>query len=174
MRARYGDHSVGPYTSTLSADATPELAGPPQNIHVEPTADGFTVTWDPPTGANTGMYSSTDAAILKYFHRMLANYLNPFLKTGSIVEYNIIYWDWYYTDCEFISGAAFTSSPAVITGLHPGKNYLIAPVTWNQNGQGIPASANNAVPGAGTPPIPTDLDIISKDPTSVQYVASLS
>lgn len=54
VRARYGDYSVGPYTSKLSAKATPKLSDPPQNVKVEPAADGFTVTWDPPSGPNTG------------------------------------------------------------------------------------------------------------------------
>ncbi|KAF4943841.1 hypothetical protein FGADI_13121 [Fusarium gaditjirri] len=139
VRARYGDYSVGPYTSKLSAKATPKLSDPPQNVKVEPGADGFTVTWDPPTGPNT----------------------------DSIVEYNILYWDWSPDDCEIITGAAFTSSPAVIKGLTPGRNYLIAPVTWNENGQGLPFFANNAVPGAGTPPVPSDLKILSTDPTTV-------
>ncbi|RBQ72054.1 hypothetical protein FVER14953_09857 [Fusarium verticillioides] len=139
VRARYGDYSVGPYSSKLSAKATPKLSDPPQNVKVEPAADGFTVTWDPPTGPNT----------------------------DSIVEYNILYWDWNPDDCEFITGAAFTSSPAVIKGLTPGRNYLIAPVTWNENGQGLPFFANNAVPGAGTPPVPSDLKILSTDSTSV-------
>ncbi|KAG9506573.1 hypothetical protein J7337_000106 [Fusarium musae] len=139
VRARYGDYSVGPYSSKLSAKATPKLSDPPQNVKVEPAADGFTVTWDPPTGPNT----------------------------DSIVEYNILYWDWNPDDCEFITGAAFTSSPAVIKGLTPGRNYLIAPVTWNENGQGLPFFANNAVPGAGTPPVPSDLKILSTDRTSV-------
>ncbi|KAF5962657.1 carbohydrate esterase family 3 protein [Fusarium bulbicola] len=139
VRARYGDYSVGPYTSKLSAKATPKLSDPPQNVKVEPGDDGFTVTWDPPTGSNT----------------------------DSIVEYNILYWDWSPDDCEIITGAAFTSSPAVIKGLTPGRNYLIAPVTWNENGQGLPFFANNAVPGAGTPPVPSDLKILSTDPTTV-------
>lgn len=56
VRARCGDTQVGPYTSTLSAVATPQLADPPQNVNVEPTADGFTVTWDPPTGPKDGTY----------------------------------------------------------------------------------------------------------------------
>ncbi|KAH7182078.1 hypothetical protein DER46DRAFT_670422 [Fusarium sp. MPI-SDFR-AT-0072] len=139
VRARYGDYSVGPYTSRLSAKATPKLSDPPQNVKVEPAAGGFTVTWDPPTGPNT----------------------------DSIVEYNILYWDWNPDDYEIITDAAFTSSPAVIRGLTPGRNYLIAPVTWNENGQGLPFFANNAVPGAGTPPVPSDLKILSTDPTSV-------
>ncbi|KAF5254019.1 hypothetical protein FANTH_1201 [Fusarium anthophilum] len=139
VRARYGDYSVGPYTSKLSAKATPKLSDPPQNVKVEPGDDGFTVTWDPPTGSNT----------------------------DSIVEYNILYWDWSPDNCQIITGAAFTSSPAVIKGLTPGRNYLIAPVTWNENGQGLPFFANNAVPGAGTPPVPSDLKILSTDPTTV-------
>lgn len=121
------------------------MAPPPSNVNVQPTDTGFTVTWDDPAG--------------------------PY--TDSIVEYNIIYWDWNPNDCQYIEGAAFTSSPAVIDGLTPGTNYLIAPVTWNANGQGLPAIANNAVPGAGTPPVPTDLEVNSNDPTTVQYVFSV-
>lgn len=142
--ASAGNTIQGAYTSTLSAVAAPQLPDPPQNVNVEPTADGFTVTWDPPTGPTT----------------------------GTIVEYNVIYWDWNPTDCQYIGGAAFTSSPAVITGLTPGANYLIAPVTWNENGQGLPLFANNAVPGAGTPSVPTNLQVNSNDPTTVQYVSA--
>jgi hypothetical protein len=138
VRASAGDIIKGAFTGTLSAVAAPELAPPPQNIHVEPTAGGFTVTWDPPTGD----------------------------FTDNIVEYNIIFWDSNPFDCQFLNGAAFKSSPAVITGLSP-ASYLIAPVTWNANGQGIPGSAPNAVPGAGTPGVPTGLEVISNDPTSV-------
>lgn len=140
VRASAGDAVKGDYTGSSSAVAAPELAPPPANINVEPTSDGFTVTWDPPSGD----------------------------YTDSIVEYNVIYWDWNPYDCQYISGAAFKSSPAVITGLTPGTNYLIAPVTWNENGQGLPFIANNAVPGAGTPSVPTDIEVNSNDPTTVQ------
>jgi len=140
VRARAGNTITGEYTSTLSATAEPQLAPPPQNVNVESTDTGFTVTWDPPTG--------------------------PY--TNNIVEYNILYWDWNPTDCQHISGAAFTSSPAVITGLKPGTNYLVAPMTWNANGEGLPMFANNVVPGAGTPLVPTNLQINSNDATTVQ------
>ncbi|KAK5242537.1 hypothetical protein LTR20_009968 [Exophiala xenobiotica] len=139
VRASAGDFIKGAYTATLTATAQPQLAPPPQNIKVTPTADGFTVSWDPPTG--------------------------PY--TDTIVEYNIVYWDWEPNDCQYITGAAFKSSPATITGLTPGVNYLIAPVTWNANGQGLPAIANNAVPGAGTPAVPSNLLVNSNDPTTV-------
>lgn len=86
VRAACGNQ-YGGNTSTLTAVATPQLAPPPNNVKVVPTAEGFTVTWDPPTGP----YSS------------------------DIVEYNIIYWDTDPTDCEFLSGGAFTSSPAIIS-----------------------------------------------------------
>lgn len=140
MRASAGDSRKGAWTASRSAVAEPQLAPPPQNIKVQPTETGFIVTWDPPTG--------------------------PY--TDSIIEYNILYWDWNPYHCQYITGAAFENSPAVITGLEPGTNYLIAPLTWNENGAGLPTIARNAVPGGGTPPIPTDLEIISKDPTSVQ------
>lgn len=140
VRASAGDGIKGPYTVSKTAVAKPQLAPPPDNINVKATAGGITVTWNPPTGA----YSD------------------------SIVEYNVIYWDWKADHCQYISGAAFKSSPAVITNLTPGTNYLVAVVTWNKNGQGFPFSANNAVPGAGTPAVPSGLVVQSQDQTSVR------
>ena len=101
VRASAGDTRKGSYTGTQSATAEPQLPPPPNNVVVTPTAEGFTVTWDPPTG--------------------------PY--TDDIVEYNVIFWDWNPIDCQYINGAAFKNSPAVITGLDPGTNYLIAPVS---------------------------------------------
>ncbi|PTB46522.1 hypothetical protein M441DRAFT_126012 [Trichoderma asperellum CBS 433.97] len=138
VRASAGDTRKGAYTGTLSAVAQPQLAPPPENVVVTPTETGFTVTWDPPTGD----------------------------YTDSIVEYNVLYWDWNPTDCQYIAGAAFKSSPAVIEGLTPGVNYMIAPVTWNKNGQGLPFIAQNAVPGLGTPPVPGAPSINANDPTT--------
>ena len=140
VRASAGDAIKGPYTDTKTAVAKPQLAPPPDNINVKATAGGITVTWNPPTDA----YSD------------------------SIAEYNIIYWDWKADHCQYITGAAFTSSPAVITNLTPGTNYLVAVVTWNKNGQGFPYIANNAVPGAGTPAVPSGLVVESQDQTSVR------
>jgi Fibronectin type III domain len=144
VRASAGDTLKGDYTETKSAVASPELSPPPQNVNVQPTESGFTVTWDPPTGD----------------------------YTDSIIEYNIMYWDWNPNDCQFIASAAFESSPAVITDLKPGTNYIVAPVTWNANGQGLPVFANNVVPGAGTPPVPSSLAVHSNGPTTAQYVFS--
>ncbi|KAF5126392.1 Protein sidekick-1 [Metarhizium anisopliae] len=140
VRASAGDSIKGHYTGTQSAVAKPQLAPAPANIQVQPTDSGITVTWDPPSGA-------------------FAN---------SVVGYNVIYWDWAANRCQFINGAAFKSSPAVITGLDAGTNYLVAVETWNANGQGVPATVNNAVPGAGTPPVPGGLTVDSKDPTTVR------
>ncbi len=100
VRASAGDAIKGPYTDTKITVAKPQLAPPPDNINVKATAGGITVTWNPPTGA----YSD------------------------SIAEYNIIYWDWKADHCQYIAGAAFTSSPAVITNLTLGTNYLVAVV----------------------------------------------
>lgn len=139
VRAVAGDR-MSAFTSSVSAVATPELPPPPQNINVQPSGSGVTVTWDPPSGGST----------------------------GSIVEYNVIYWDWKWDHCQFISGAAFKSSPAVINDLIPGRNYAVFLVTWNQNGQGLPVGSFSVVPGAGTPPVPSGLDVHTNDPTTVQ------
>lgn len=86
VQAACGDQT-GPWTSAQTATSQPQLAPPPENIVVTPTGDGFTVKWDPPTGDNT----------------------------DNIVEYNIIYWDTTPSDCNFITGTAFKSSPAQIS-----------------------------------------------------------
>lgn len=140
VRASAGDGIKGSYTGTKEAVAKPQLAPPPKNVKIKVSNEGFTATWDPPTGA----------------------------YTDSIVEYNVLYWDWKPDHCQYITGAAFKNSPAVITGLSPGTNYLIAVVTWNKNGQGFPYNANNAVPGAGKPPVPGGLLVESQDKTSVR------
>ncbi|EFQ98504.1 hypothetical protein MGYG_01531 [Nannizzia gypsea CBS 118893] len=146
VRASAGDTIKGSYTETKTAVARPQLAPAPNNILVKPTGSGFTVTWDPPSG--------------------------PY--TDSIVEYNVIYWDWKADHCQFINGAAFKNSPATIAGLNPGVNYLIAIVTWNRNGQGLPLIGQNAVPGAKSPGIPNGLLIESQDQTSVRLTWSPS
>lgn len=71
VRASAGDFIHSDYTGTQSAKSAPQLAPAPQNIKVQPTSDGFSVSWNPPSGPNT----------------------------DSIVEYNIIYWDWEPTHC---------------------------------------------------------------------------
>jgi Fibronectin type III domain len=120
--------------------AKPELAPPPTNVNVKSTPDGFTVTWDPPTGPHT----------------------------DSIIEYNVLYWDSTPEHCAYISSAAFTCSPATVTGLERGVSYVIALTTWNKNGQGLPVSGNNVMPGAGRLGVPTDLIVTSSDATSAQ------
>ncbi len=144
VRAVIGESLKGPWSGSVSAVATPQLPPPPTNINVQATGDGLTATWDPPTGGTT----------------------------GSIVEYNILYWDWEADHCSFLNGAAFTSTSATITGLIPGRNYGVWIVTWNQNGQGWPAGSFSVVPGAGTPPTPTGLQVHSNDPTTVQLTWS--
>ncbi|KAF1959976.1 hypothetical protein CC80DRAFT_584790 [Byssothecium circinans] len=143
VRAAAGDRKSA-YTSSVSAVATPELPPPPRNINVQPSGNGVTVIWDPPTGGST----------------------------GSIVEYNVIYWDWKWDHCQFISGAAFKTSPAVIDDFIPSRNYAIFLVTWDQNGQGLPAGSFSVVPGAGTPPIPSGLQVHTNDPTTVHLTWS--
>ncbi|KAJ9502889.1 hypothetical protein H2202_002011 [Exophiala xenobiotica] len=101
VRASAGDFIKGAYTATLTATAQPQLAPPPQNIKVTPTADGV--------------------------QELSGNYY------------------WPDTWCQLLDCAS----------------------NLNANGQGLPAIANNAVPGAGTPAVPSNLLVNSNDPTTV-------
>lgn len=140
MRASAGETIKGEWTVTKTAVAKPQLPAPPKNIKVKATNGGMTVSWDPSTG--------------------------PY--ADSIVEYNVIFWDWKADHCSFLDGAAFTNSPAVINGLKNGVNYLVALVAWNKNGQGLPAVVNNVIPGAGTPSSPGKPVVEAIDATSVR------
>ncbi|RMZ80034.1 hypothetical protein DV738_g2999, partial [Chaetothyriales sp. CBS 135597] len=125
VRACAGEHIKTDYTETLSADAKPELAPPPCNIHAEATEKGLVVTWDPPTG--------------------------PY--TDSIVEYNILYWEHNPKGPGWIASAAFTESPGVIPDLEPDKEYRIAMLTWNENGEGLPFHVEESVAGKVKPAV---------------------
>lgn len=97
VRASVNDQ-FGGWTEYQTVTARPQLAPPPRNIRVAPLPDGFEVTWDPPTGAHT----------------------------DSIVLYDIFWWNTTPERCLFISGAAFRSSPARVTGLIPEDVHLVA------------------------------------------------
>lgn len=145
VRASSGDTRKGAYTTTGSAKARPKLAPPPQNIRVqasEKAFDGIRVSWDPPKGE----------------------------YTDSIIGYNIILWDWEPRHCQFINGAAFKKSPAKLSWPMDNTNYLIALVTWNSNGEGLPAIGPNVIPGTRNPPRPSGLAIDTIDATSVRWV----
>ncbi|KAB8217239.1 hypothetical protein BDV33DRAFT_232960 [Aspergillus novoparasiticus] len=138
VRASAGDTIKGDWTTTLTATAHPQTAEAPQNVIVSATTTGFDISWDPPTGS----YSD------------------------SVIEYNVLYWD-KDAECDFITGAAFTGTSAHINNLVAGHRYFVAVETWNAAGQGFPAVVRSVIPGAGTPPPPTDLKIIAADQTTV-------
>lgn len=138
MRASAGDTIKGDWTTTLTATAHPQTAEAPQNVIVSATTTGFDISWDPPTGS----YSD------------------------SVIKYNVLYWD-KDAECDFITGAAFTGTSAHIENLVAGHRYFVAVETWNAAGQGFPAVVRSVIPGAGTPPPPTDLKIIAADQTTV-------
>ncbi|KAE8167238.1 hypothetical protein BDV40DRAFT_284981 [Aspergillus tamarii] len=138
VRASAGDTIKGDWTTTLTATAHPQTAEAPQNVIVSATTTGFDISWEPPTGS----YSD------------------------SVIEYNVLYWD-KDAECDFITGAAFTGTSAHIDSLVAGHRYFVAIETWNAAGQGFPAVVRSVIPGAGTPPPPTDLNIIAADQTTV-------
>jgi hypothetical protein len=138
IRASAGETLKSDWTPLLSVTSHPQTAPGPLNVVVGATATGFDISWAPPTG----------------------------LYTNSIIEYNILYWD-KDTDCSYVTGAAFTNSPAHIDGLLPGHHYLVAPVTWNAAGEGFPEIVHSVTIGQGTPPPPSGLSIIANDPTTI-------
>ncbi|KAF2765290.1 SGNH hydrolase, partial [Teratosphaeria nubilosa] len=109
VRAKAGEHRHSKWTSPKTAISRPQTAPPPVNVTLKPMANGFQVTWDPPTGPHT----------------------------DSIVEYNILFLDCDVNGTSF-TGAGFTNSPATIVYLPAGHHYLVAISTWNANGAGFP------------------------------------
>ncbi|MFJ3793120.1 fibronectin type III domain-containing protein [Kitasatospora sp. NPDC090091] len=129
------------WSSTVTATAHPQTAPPPpaESITTSATATGVDVTWRAPSG--------------------------PF--TDSIDRYQIITWDKDVPGA-YISGTSVRATTVHIDGLIPGHHYLVALVTWNRAGGGMPGVARSVTVGAGRPPVPTGLTVKSVDPTTVQ------
>jgi len=137
-RVNCGDYQKGNWTSVGTATAHPQTAPGPNNVFVTSTTSGVSVSFDPPTG--------------------------PY--TDTITEYNLIFFD-YDQPCSYLGGAAFQSSPVHLDGLVPGHHYLIAFATYNAAGGGFPEIVHDVVIGGGIPAIPSNLQVISNDPTTV-------
>ncbi|MFI2241193.1 fibronectin type III domain-containing protein [Streptomyces chrestomyceticus] len=133
-----GDGKSG-WSETLSDTAHPKTAAAPTGIVTRATATGVDVSWGAPTG--------------------------PY--TDTIDRYEIITWD-RDTPGAFLNSTAVRGRSAHIDGLEPGHHYLVAVVTWNAAGGGMPGVARSVTVGAGTPPAPTGLKVTSTDATTVQ------
>ncbi|MDT0466547.1 fibronectin type III domain-containing protein [Streptomyces gibsoniae] len=129
------------WSPTVTATAHPQTAPPPptESIMTSATATGVDVTWEAPSG--------------------------PY--TDSIDRYQIITWDKDVPGA-YISSTAVRATTVHIDGLTPGHHYLVAVVTWNRAGGGMPGVARSVTIGAGKPPMPTGLTVKSLDPTTVQ------
>ncbi|WP_107452655.1 fibronectin type III domain-containing protein [Streptomyces sp. TLI_053] len=127
------------WSGTVTATAHPETAAPPRNIVTRATATGVDVSWDAATGPHT----------------------------DGIDRYQIITWDRDVPGA-YIGGTAVRGTSVHIDGLVPGHHYLVALVTWNRAGGGMPGVARSVTIGAGVPPVPANLRIASVDPTTVQ------
>lgn len=139
VRTDNADDGKSGWSGTFSATAHPKTAPAPKKIVTRAAATGVDVSWDAPTG--------------------------PY--TDSIDRYEIITWD-RDTPGAFINSTAVRGTSAHIDGLIPGHHYLVAVVTWNAAGGGMPGVARSVTVGAGTPPAPGDLKVTSTDPTTVQ------
>ncbi|MFF5922700.1 fibronectin type III domain-containing protein [Streptomyces flavochromogenes] len=134
-----GTDGVSVWSGTVSATAHPATAAPPTNVSTRPASDGLDVYWDAPTGPHT----------------------------DSIDRYEIITWD-KDVPGSYINSTAVKGVSAQIDGLVPGHHYLVAVVTWNEAGGGMPVVARSVTVGAGVPPIPADVKIQSLDATTVR------
>nr|WSX53848.1 fibronectin type III domain-containing protein [Streptomyces sp. NBC_00974] len=139
VRVDNGTDGQSVWSSTVTTTAHPETAPPPPNISTLPSSTGMDVYWDPPTGPHT----------------------------DSIDRYEVITWDKDVPGA-YISSTAVTNTQARIDGLVPGHHYLVAVVTWNRAGGGMPAVARSVTVGGGVPPVPTGLTVRSVDLTTVQ------
>ncbi|WP_162684144.1 GDSL-type esterase/lipase family protein [Streptomyces populi] len=129
------------WSPTATATAHPQTAPPPpvDGIMTSATATGVDVTWRAPSG--------------------------PY--TDSIDRYEVITWD-KDVPGSYISSTGVRATTVHIDGLTPGHHYLVAVVTWNRAGGGMPGMARSVTIGAGKPPMPTGLTVKSLDPTTVQ------
>ncbi len=143
VRTDNADDGKSGWSETLSATAHPKTAAAPKGIVTRATATGVDVSWDAPTG--------------------------PY--TDTIDRYEIITWD-RDTPGAFINSTAVRGTSAHINGLHEGHHYLVAVVTWNAAGGGMPGVARSVTVGAGTPPAPSGLEVTSTDATTVQLTWS--
>lgn len=127
------------WSSTVSATARPKTAAGPVGIVTRPTATGIDFAWGAPTG--------------------------PY--TDSIDRYGVIAYDQDTPDA-FVQTVGTRNKTLHFDGLKPGHRYTLAVQTWNRAGGGLPALGRPVVVGAGTPPAPTGLKVVSTDVTTVQ------
>ncbi|MFF7731178.1 fibronectin type III domain-containing protein [Streptomyces sp. NPDC008001] len=139
VRTDNGEDGKSGWSETLTDVAHPKTAAAPKGIVTRATATGVDVSWD----AATGPY------------------------TDTIDRYEIITWD-RDTPGAFINSVAVRGKSAHIDGLKPGHRHLVAVVTWNAAGGGMPGVARSVTVGGGTPPAPTGLKVTSTDATTVQ------
>ncbi|MCP2168485.1 Fibronectin type III domain-containing protein [Goodfellowiella coeruleoviolacea] len=140
VRTVGGDDVKGPWTETVSAVAHPQTAPPPQNIISRPVdRNSIEVEITPPTG--------------------------PY--TDTIDRYGLLLFDKDEPGA-FLTGTGFRGNRVRVDGLDGGHHYSVAVVTWNAVGGGLPGGARPVTVGASTPPAPTNLQVSTMDPTTVE------
>lgn len=139
VRTDNGDSLRSDWSPLVSATAHPQTAPPPVGIVTRATATGVDVVWSRPTG--------------------------PY--TSTIDRYEVFSYD---TDAPgaFLESTGIQGLSAHIDGLVPGHRYVIAVATWNAAGGGLPGGARPIIVGGGLPSVPTNLQVVSTDPTTVQ------
>ncbi|MCX4808561.1 fibronectin type III domain-containing protein [Streptomyces sp. NBC_01214] len=111
VRTDNGDTVKSDWSPTVRATAHPRTAPPPVGIVTTATATGVDVVWGAPTGPHT----------------------------DTIDRYQVITFD-KDTPGAFIDSTSVTGKSIHIDGLTPGHHYVVAVVTWNAAGGGLPGA----------------------------------
>ncbi|MCR8945160.1 fibronectin type III domain-containing protein [Streptomyces sp. OUCMDZ-4982] len=126
------------WSPVVRATARPRTAAAPTDIITVPTATGVDVVWQPAKGPHS----------------------------DSVERYQILTWD-KDTPGSWLGSTAVQGNSVHIDDLKPGHRYLIAVVSWNAAGGGMPRVARDIIVGAGRPAAPTNLSIMPIDAASV-------
>ncbi|KAI0121248.1 fibronectin type III domain-containing protein [Xylariales sp. AK1849] len=68
----------------------------------------------------------------------------------------------------YLAVTAVKGQSATIAGLISGHHYIVEMATWTDKGGGFPAFARGVTIGAGTPPAPNDLKVLTIDAVTVR------
>ncbi|KAK3689004.1 carbohydrate esterase family 3 protein [Podospora appendiculata] len=138
LRSSGGSIVHSPWSAVVSAIAHPQTAPGPSSIVTHPTAAGFSVIWDPPTG-----------------------------DFGDIDRYGV-YWLDTDTPGALPGVVGVRNTAAEVVGLTEGHKYIIALDTWTAAGGGLLADARPVRVGMGKPPTPSGVRAVALDATTVE------
>ncbi len=138
VRTSNGDTVKSAWSASVTGIAHPQVCASPTSIIVAPAAGGAIVSWGTPTGT----------------------YCN------TISSYEVITWDQSIPGA-YIDAVGSAGTTLGIQGLITGHIYEVFVATWNANGGSVPSAGNPFLVGATQPAVPTNVQVITIDATTV-------